>query len=257
MTQQVLVHDNTESMINQPVGPIVLNWTPCANPAANPEYRILCGQYCRVELFTPTTSSITIQQLYDAFKPTEQTHFTYLEYGPFATVDEFTQFLQMLREPSSSTVVYIIIVNEIAVGFITYLRIDEKNGAIEIGHVNFSQQLARTRQATEASALLMQHAFDILGYRRVVWSCNPLNKKSYRAALRLGFQYEGTWLKLGICKGRSADMAWFSIVDDEWPQVKQEIQRWLNPANFDANGQQLTSLNSAQANPRSSKTMST
>jgi RimJ/RimL family protein N-acetyltransferase len=240
-------------MINQPLGDIVPNWTPRINPAANPEYQILHGQYCRVELFTPTTSSITIQQLYNAFKPTEQTHFTYLGYGPFETVDEFTQFLHNLREPSSNTVIYIIIVDEIAVGFITYLRIDENNGSIEIGHVNFSQQLACTRQATEASFLLMLYAFDTLGYRRVEWSCNPLNKKSYRAAVRLGFQFECTWLKMGICKGRTADMTWFSIVDDEWPQVKQEIQRWLNSANFDTNGQQLTRLNSAQANPRNRK----
>ncbi|CAF2779419.1 unnamed protein product [Rotaria sp. Silwood2] len=240
---------------DQPVGDIVPNWTPRANPGSNPEYRILQGQYCRLELLTSATSSITIQQLYEALKPTEQTHFTYLIYGPFKTIDEFTQFLHSLQQPSSNTVVYSIIVNEVAVGFITYLRIDEENGALEIGHVNFSQQLARTRQATEASFLLMQYAFDTLGYRRVVWSCNPLNEKSYRAALRLGFQYEGTWLKMAVCKDRSADMAWFSIVNDEWGQVKQEIQRWLHPDNFDANGQQLSRLNAAQANPRRSKTV--
>jgi RimJ/RimL family protein N-acetyltransferase len=255
MAQQVPTNVNATAMVNQPVGDIVYDWTPRANPASNPEYQVLRGQYCRLELLTSATSNIRIQQLYDAFKPTEQTHFTYLDYGPFETVDQLTQFLHTLQQPSSNTVVYIIIVNELAVGFITYLRIDEKNGMIEIGHVNFSQQLTRTQQATEASFLLMQYAFDILGYRRVEWTCNPLNKKSYRAALRLGFQYEGTWLKLAVCKGRSADMAWFSIVDDEWLQVKYEIQRWLNASNFDVNGQQLSRLNSAQANPRSSKSL--
>jgi hypothetical protein len=54
------------------------------------------------------------------------------------------------------------------------------------------------------------------------------------------FLYEGTWMKADIHKGRSRDTAWFSIVDDEWPQVKQEFQRWLNPENFYINGQQLT-----------------
>ena len=150
--------------------------------------------------------------------------------------------------------VYLVIVNEVAIGFITYLRINEKDGTIEIGHVNFSQQLARTREATEASFLLIQYAFDVLGYRRVEWTCNPLNEKSYRAALRLGFQYEGRWLKHSICKDRSADMAWFSIVDDEWSLVKQEIQRWLKADNFDIDGQQLSKLNSAQANLRLIKT---
>ncbi|CAM4924281.1 unnamed protein product [Rotaria socialis] len=243
-----------EFKTNQSVGDVVPNWTARANPSTKPEYNILHGQYCRLELFTPTTSSTAIHQLYDAFKPTEQTHFTYLYYGPFETVNEFAQFLHTLLEPSNNTVVYFIIVNEIAVGFITYLRVNENHGSIEIGHVNFSQQLARTRQATEASFLLMQYAFDSLGYRRVEWTFDPLNRKSYQASLRLGFQYEGTWLKMGICKGRSADLSWFSIVDDEWPHVKYEIQRWLNPTNFDTSGQQLTTLNSAQTNPRNKKT---
>ncbi|CAF5189200.1 unnamed protein product, partial [Rotaria sp. Silwood1] len=116
-------------------------------------------------------------------------------------------------------------------------------------------QLSRTRSATEANYLLLQYAFDILGYRRVEWKCNALNAKSRRAALRLGFQYEGTWIKSAVMKGRSRDNAWFSIVDDEWVQLKQEFQRWLNPTNFDSNGQQLTKLNAEKINPRSNKEM--
>ncbi|CAF3826353.1 unnamed protein product [Rotaria sp. Silwood1] len=91
------------------------------------------------------------------------------------------------------------------------------------------------------------------GYRRVEWICNALNVKSRRTALRLGFQYEGTWIKLAVIKGRSRDNSWFSIVDDEWVQLKQEFQRWLNPTIFDSNGQQLTKLNAAQFNPHSNK----
>jgi hypothetical protein len=98
--------------------------------------------------------------------------------------------------------------------------------------------------------LLLQYAFDILGYRRVEWTCYSLNTKSRRAALRLGYQYEGVWLKSEVCKGRSRDNAVFSIVDDEWILIKQEFQRWLSPANFDSHGQQSTKLNNAQINPR-------
>ncbi|CAF5117098.1 unnamed protein product, partial [Rotaria sp. Silwood1] len=156
---------------------------------------------------------------------------------------------------SSDTVLYSILVNDIAVGFISFLRINQEHGTIEIGHVNFSSQLLQTRSATEANYLLLQYAFDILGYRRVEWKCTALNAKSRRAALRLGFQYEGTWIKSEVCKGRSRDNSYFSIVDDEWVQLKQEFQRWLNPMNFDSNGQQLTKLNAAQINPRSNKKM--
>lgn len=250
MSHQIIADNSDTGITNQPVGDIVPNWTRRANPASKPEYHILQGHCCRLELLTSTTSNKIVQQLYDSFKTTEKTHFTYLGYGPFESVDQFIHFLDSLQMPSSNTVTYCILVNDIAVGFITYLRIDEENGAIEIGHVNFSQTLARTRPATEASFLLMQYAFDVLGYRRVVWSCNPLNSKSYNAALRLGFQFEGIWLKMGLCKGRSADTAWFSIVDDEWAQIKQEFERWLSASNFDENGQQVSKLKAAQVNPR-------
>ncbi|CAF3614857.1 unnamed protein product [Rotaria sp. Silwood1] len=192
------------------------------------------GQYCRLELLNSKTNNKTIQQLYDAFKPTEQTHFTYLPYGPFKTIDEFKEYIN-LKLSSIDTIVYSIIVNDIAVGFITFLRVNQEHGTIEIG------------------SLLLHYTFDILGYRRVEWICNALNVKSRRTALRLGFQYEGTWIKLAVIKGRSRDNSWFSIVDDEWVQLKQEFQRWLNPTIFDSNGQQLTKLNAAQFNPRSNK----
>ncbi|CAF4107619.1 unnamed protein product, partial [Rotaria sordida] len=153
----------------------------------------------------------------------------------------------------TDTILYSILVNDTAVGFIAFANVNQEYGTIEIGHVNFSAQLLRTRSATEANYLLLHYAFDILSFRRVEWPCNALNAKSRRAALRLGFQYEGTWIKSDLSRGQSRDKSWFSIVDDEWVQLIQEFQRWLNPANFDSNGQQLTKLNAAQINPRSNK----
>lgn len=77
--------------------------------------------------------------------------------------------------------------------------------------------------------------------------------KSRRAARRFGFQYEGNISKAGVFKGRSRDSACYSMVDDEWPAVKQEFERWLNPNNFDTDGQQLSKLNSEQVNSRQPK----
>ncbi|CAF1037025.1 unnamed protein product [Rotaria sordida] len=251
MTQQITVGDITVSAdMDQSIGNIVLNWTRRSHPLSNPQYHTLQGQYCRLELLNSKTNDTIIQQLYDVFKPTEDVHFKYLKYGPFKTVDEFKQFVYIKEKPSSDYVLYTIFVNDIAVGFISYLRINQDQGTIEIGSINFSQYLVRTRQATEAIFLLLQFAFDTLGYRRVEWKCDALNTKSRYAAIRLGFQYEGAWLKAEVCKGRSRDNSWYSIIDDEWPHIKEELQRWLNPENFDMNGQQLTKLNASQVNPR-------
>jgi RimJ/RimL family protein N-acetyltransferase len=249
MTEQVSNNTIIPTDVDQSIGEIVSNWSP----RQHPQYHTFQGQYCRLELLNSKTNDTVIQQLYDAFKPTEEIQFKYFRYGPFRTIDELKQFVYIKEQPSSDTVLYTIFVDDQAVGYISYGRIDPEQGTIGISSVNFSQQLARTRQATEAVFLLLQCAFDTLGYRRVEWRCNSLNIKSRHAALRFGFQYEGTWLKAEIVKGRSRDHAWHSIVNDEWPKVKQEFQRWLNPENFDSNGQQLTKLNAAQVNPRQIK----
>ncbi len=127
-------------------------------------------------------------------------------------------------------------------GLASYLRIVPEHGVIEIGHIHLSPRLQQSRAATEAQFLLMRHAFDDLGYRRYEWKCDSLNAPSRRAALRLGFQYEGIFRNAIVYKGRSRDTAWYSITDGEWPQVRAAVEQWLAPENFDSAGRQRTSL---------------
>ena len=63
-----------------------------------------------------------------------------------------------------------------------------------------------------------------------------------RAALRLGFQYEGLFRQATVDRGRNRDTAWFSVIDSEWPALRAAFERWLDPANFDADGRQRQSL---------------
>jgi len=128
------------------------------------------------------------------------------------------------------------------VGIAAFLRIDPKNGVIEVGHIHFSPLLQKRRAATEAIFLLMQRVFDELGYRRFEWKCDALNAPSRAAALRFGFQFEGIFRQAIVYKGRNRDTAWFAIIDADWPRLKQAYTHWLNPANFDERGQQLRSL---------------
>jgi RimJ/RimL family protein N-acetyltransferase len=119
---------------------------------------------------------------------------------------------------------------------------DPANGCVELGWVLLGGALARTRAATEAFHLVMAHVFDDLGYRRLEWKCDSLNEPSRRAAERLGFTYEGTFRQHRVVKGRNRDSAWFSITDAEWPALRARNEAWLAPANFDADGRQLTAL---------------
>jgi RimJ/RimL family protein N-acetyltransferase len=125
----------------------------------------------------------------------------------------------------------------------SFLRIDPNNGVIEVGHINYSPALQRTQAATEAMYLMMRYVFEDLAYRRYEWKCDALNQPSRQAAKRLGFSFEGIFRQAVMYKGRNRDTAWFSIIDSEWPALKQRFEAWLAPKNFDASGKQFKSLN--------------
>jgi RimJ/RimL family protein N-acetyltransferase len=115
------------------------------------------------------------------------------------------------------------------------------SASLEVGNIHLAPRLARTVAATEAMYLMMQRAFDS-GYRRYEWKCDALNAPSRVAAMRLGFSPEGVWEQATIYKGRNRDTAWFSLLDRDWPAIRSEFERWLDPANFDDDGRQMTPL---------------
>ena len=122
-------------------------------------------------------------------------------------------------------------------GYACLMSVNPAAGDIEIGNVNLSPALQRRPLATEGFALMLRWAFGA-GYRRVVWKCNALNAPSRRAAQRLGFSYEGLFRNHLIVKGRNRDTAWFAMTDDDWRGIGPAFDRWLDPANFDADGRQ-------------------
>ena len=129
-----------------------------------------------------------------------------------------------------------------ALGTFSLMRIDQANRVIEVGAVTYSPALQKTRMATEAQYLLARYVFEDLGYRRYEWKCDALNQASRKAAERLGFTYEGCFRQAVVYKGRTRDTDWLSIIDQEWPAIKQRFEAWLDPSNFDANGQQKQAL---------------
>ena len=126
-------------------------------------------------------------------------------------------------------------------GVASYLRIAPEAGSIEVGHITFAPEMNRSRASTETMFLMMEWAFGN-GYRRYEWKCNALNMPSRRAAQRLGFSYEGIFRQHMVSRGRNRDTAWFSIIDSEWPALREAFAAWLAPSNFDANGRQKESL---------------
>ncbi len=90
--------------------------------------------------------------------------------------------------------------------------------------------------------LLLRYAMDDLGYRRMEWKCNAANEPSRSAAARLGFRFEGIFYNHLVFKGRNRDTAWFSILDEEWPRVREAYATWLAADNFGPDGAQRRRL---------------
>ena len=126
------------------------------------------------------------------------------------------------------------------------MRIEPAHRVIEVGSILYTPVFQRTTGATEAMYLMARHVFEDLGYRRYEWKCDALNLPSRRAALRLGFTFEGIFRQHMIVKGRNQDTAWYSMIDTEWPSRKARFEQWLDPGNFDANGHQKVALEALQ-----------
>jgi RimJ/RimL family protein N-acetyltransferase len=127
-------------------------------------------------------------------------------------------------------------------GVFSLHAINTADGSVELGSVLFGPALRRTRAATEAVHLMQSYCLDELGYRRFEWKCHSLNEPSRRAAVRFGFTYEGRFRNAKVVKGRNRDTDWFSITAEEWPAIRDAHERWLDPANFDAQGRQVAAL---------------
>src|SRR5205814_1544495 len=159
----------------------------------------------------------------------------------------------LAEKQASSSAVFLAIVPESsnrlpsAAGYASYMRIEPAHGVVEVGNILLSPHLQRTRAATEAMYLMARHVFEDLGYRRYEWKCNAENQPSRRAALRLGFSFEGIFRQHMVIKGRNRDTAWFSMLDCDWPARKQAFEKWLAPSNFDTGGMQREKLSAQVA----------
>ena len=224
--------------VERPVGPVV-DPLPVGNV---PDMRPLHGRWMRLDHVSAVKHAADLYASFDGKDP-EGRIWTYLGYGPFASLEEFTEWVKA-REAARDPWFYAFVRRDTgkAVGMGSFMRNDAANGVIEIGHIWMSPGLQQTREATETIYLMMRHCFDDLGVRRLEWKCDSLNAPSRKAADRFGFTFEGIFRQHYIIKGRNRDTAWYAMLDTEWPKARAAFEAWLKEDNFDANGQQKAKL---------------
>ncbi|HCP29245.1 GNAT family N-acetyltransferase [Pseudomonas fulva] len=212
-----------------------LNWKPASAPTAQP----IDGHFIRLEKLEPARHGDDLWEVLQG-AAADPALWDYLPYGPFAERAGFDRWLQ--ANAAGTDPLFFTVIDRTsgqAQGLLSLMSIVPDHGRIEIGHVAFGAAMQRTPKSTEAVYLLARLAF-ALGNRRLEWKCNNANARSRRAAERLGFVFEGVFRKHLVVKDHNRDTAWYSITDDEWPQVAAAFERWLSAENQSPAGQLRT-----------------
>jgi N-acetyltransferase len=114
------------------------------------------------------------------------------------------------------------------VGSTRFMSIAPSHRRVEIGGTWIAPAWQRTRANTEAKYLMLRHAFEAWKCMRVELKTHAQNAKSRAAILRIGAIEEGTLRKhLLQADGSIRDSVYFSILDDEWPNVKLKLEAML------------------------------
>ncbi|MBX8483299.1 GNAT family N-acetyltransferase [Pseudomonas cichorii] len=213
-----------------------LHWQPATLPGT----KTLEGRFIRLEKLDPLRHG---DDLWLALNGTNSDPklWDYLPYGPFNERKAFDAWLE--RHANDTDPWFYSVVDQatgVTEGVISLMSIVAAHGRIEIGHVTFGASMQRTPKGTEAIYLLAREAFT-LGNRRLEWKCNANNARSRRAADRFGFSYEGLFRQHMVTKDVNRDTAWYSIIDNEWPELQKAFEAWLAVDNF-KDGQQVKGL---------------
>jgi N-acetyltransferase len=115
-----------------------------------------------------------------------------------------------------------------AVGSTRFLAHRPEHRVVEIGWTWLAPTAWGTGANVEAKLLMLEHAFERLGCRRVELKTDALNERSRAAMAALPAQFEGIHRKHMLVRGgESRDSAWYSVLDDEWPDVRANLVRRL------------------------------
>ncbi len=116
-------------------------------------------------------------------------------------------------------------------GSTRYLALRPEHLSVEIGWTWLHPDAWQTGANVEAKLLMLGHAFDVWGCRRLELKTDALNERSRAAIEALGASFEGIHRRHQLVRdGENRDTAWYSILDDEWPSVRERLAARLDAA---------------------------
>ena len=114
------------------------------------------------------------------------------------------------------------------VGSTSYMSLAPEHLRLEIGSTWMNPATWGTGANVEAKYLLLRHAFETLGCRRVEFKTDARNERARAALAALPARFEGIHRKhMLVRNGACRDSAWYSVIDDEWPEVRTSLEARL------------------------------
>ena len=114
------------------------------------------------------------------------------------------------------------------IGSTSYMSISPEHLRVEVGNTWMNPATWGTGANVEAKYLLLRHAFEELGCRRVEFKTDALNERARAALAALPAQFEGIHRKHMVVRGgERRDSAWYAVIDDDWPEVRAALERRL------------------------------
>ena len=195
-----------------------------SNPAFVPTPVILEGKFVRLEPLRKEHGPL----LWEAMKDHAEEIFRWIPY-PMRMPEDSSRFIEnVLGEQQRGLSVPFATIDQESgrmAGSTRFMAIDAANRHVEIGSTWIAPAWQRTAVNTEAKYLMLRHAFETWKCMRVEFKTDSMNEKSRTAILRLGAKEEGTFRNHMVTwSGRIRHSVYFSIIDSEWPEVKNRLE---------------------------------
>ena len=120
---------------------------------------------------------------------------------------------------------FAILQDGVVVGSSSYMSLAPEHLRLEIGNTWMNPSTWSGGANVEAKYLLLRHAFDDLGVYRVEFKTDARNERARRALAALPAQFEGVHRRhMVVREGERRDSAWYSVIDEEWPEVRAALE---------------------------------
>jgi len=152
----------------------------------------------------------------------------YMLYGQVQTEDDIRAWVREINSRFDLPFTVVHLATGRVAGATRYLNIVPEHRGLEIGGTWYGLEFQRTAVNTECKYLLLKYAFETLDCIRVQFKTDKRNERSQRAIERIGAKHEGVLRNhLILQDGRYRDSVYYSIIADEWPGVKAQLEEIL------------------------------